>query len=491
LEVLLMLDALKDRSLLRDCCYINGEWIKSSSPVDIINPFSQQAVASVFTVGKAETEQAIAAAAQALPVWQALTVKQRAQKLRRWFELVMQHQDDLAEILTAEQGKVLAEARSEIAYGANYIEWFAEEAKRVYGDTIPAPSNDKRVVCIKQPVGVVACITPWNFPSAMLARKIAPALAAGCTVVCKPALETPLSALALAELAERAEIPAGVINIVIGDAEEIGACLTASPVVRKLTFTGSTEVGKKLEAACAATLKRTTMELGGNAPFIVFEDADLDAAVTGLMTSKFRNSGQTCVCTNRVLVQASIEQAFLSKLKDRMEQQLKFGDGREAGVTNGPLISPKATQKVADIVERSIALGAKPITVNVPVVEGACFYPPTLLTEVTPKMPVAQTEIFGPVIPVIRFHDEAEAIQIANDTHLGLAAYFYTRDIGRVWRVSEALEYGIVGVNEGATSNEMAPFGGIKESGMGREGSKYGLDDYLELKYICMGGISN
>lgn len=480
---------IKDTSLIRKHSYIDGQWTEGKSTIEIINPFSREVVAAVSTVGKEETESAINVAERALPSWQKLSAKERSRKLRRWYDLLLEHKNDLAEILTAEQGKVISEARSEIIYGANYIEWFSEEAKRVYGDTIPAPSNDKRIVCIKQPVGVVACITPWNFPSAMLARKVAPALAAGCTVVCKPAAETPLSALALAELAERAEIPAGVINVVIGDAEEIGRCLTSSPVVRKLTFTGSTEVGKKLEAACASTLKRTTMELGGNAPFIVFEDADIEAAVKGLMASKFRNSGQTCVCTNRVLVHQSIKQDFIHELKGQMEQSLVFGDGREKSVTNGPLISPQAKQKVTELVAASLAQGAESLDVKVPFTEGECFYPPTLLLNVSPTMPVAQNEIFGPVVPVITFEDEDEAINIANNTNLGLAAYFYTRDIGRAWRVSEALEYGIIGVNEGSTSNEMAPFGGIKESGMGREGSKYGLDDYLEIKYICMGGI--
>jgi succinate-semialdehyde dehydrogenase/glutarate-semialdehyde dehydrogenase len=390
--------------------------------------------------------------------------------------------------MTAEQGKPLAESRGEIAYGASYIEWFAEEAKRVYGDTIPQPSNDKRIVVIKQPVGVVACITPWNFPNAMLTRKIAPALAAGCTVVCKPANETPLSALAMAELAARAGIPAGVINIVAGKTPEIGAELTSNPAVRKLTFTGSTAVGKLLVEQCAGTMKRTSMELGGNAPFIVFDDADVDEAVKGAIICKFRNAGQTCVCANRILVQDGIYDEFAEKLAAAMAE-LKLGDGAQDGVDIGPLINEKAANDVLEFVDSAVAQGAEVAAGGKRSSIGSCFVEPTLLTHVTDDMRVFREEIFGPVAPLFRFEDEAEAIAMANDTEFGLASYFYSRDIGRVWRVSEGLEYGIVGVNTGIISNEMAPFGGVKESGQGREGSKYGLDDYLEIKYMCIGGV--
>lgn len=404
---------------------------------------------------------------------------------------MMESQEDLARILTAEMGKPLAEARGEIVYGANYIEWFAEEAKRVYGDTIPAPDSSKRLVCIKQPVGVVACITPWNFPNAMLTRKIAPALAAGCTVVCKPASATPLSALAIAELAGRAGIPAGVINIVTGITREIGAELTSNPVIRKLTFTGSTQVGKKLMAWSAATVKKTSMELGGNAPFIVFNDADLDAAVQGAMISKFRNAGQTCVCSNRILVQEGVYDEFTRKLATSMESNLVLGNGMDEGVTTGPLIDEKAATDVMELINDARAKGAKVLLGGGQPSLGGSFVQPTLLTQVKESMRVCQEEIFGPVAPLVSFKTEEEAIFISNNTECGLAAYFYSRDIGRVWRVSEALEYGIVGVNEGIISNEMAPFGGVKESGNGREGSKYGMDDYLEIKYLCMGGINN
>jgi succinate-semialdehyde dehydrogenase/glutarate-semialdehyde dehydrogenase len=402
---------------------------------------------------------------------------------------MMENQEDLAQILTAEQGKVLAESRGEIAYGASYIEWFAEEAKRIYGDTIPEPAKDRRLLVIKQPVGVVACITPWNFPNAMLTRKIAPALAAGCTVVCKPASETPLSAFALAELAQRAGIPKGVINVVSGKSSEIGPVLTSHPTIRKLTFTGSTEVGKMLVEQCAGTLKKTSMELGGNAPFIVFDDADLDAAIEGLMISKYRNSGQTCVCTNRIFVQEGVYTAFTEKLINAVAEQLKLGEGTDKDATTGPLINEKAAADVDRLVQDSIAQGARIALGGKRSDLGSCFYEPTVMVDVENHMPVAQEEVFGPIAPVIRFKTEAEALQMANDTNVGLAAYFYTRDIGRVWRVGEGLEYGIVGINEGLISNEMAPFGGVKESGSGREGSKYGINDYLEIKYMCMGGI--
>ena len=404
------------------------------------------------------------------------------------WNLMLDAQEDLAQILTAEQGKPLAESRGEVAYGASYIEWFAEEAKRIYGDTIPAPSSDKRIVVIKQPVGVVACITPWNFPNAMLARKLAPALAAGCTVVCKPANETPLSALAMAELAERAGIPAGVINVVAGITREIGAEMTGNPIVRKLTFTGSTQVGKLLIEQCAGTVKRTSMELGGNAPFIVFDDADLDEAVKGAIICKFRNAGQTCVCANRILVQEGVYDEFAEKLMVAMSS-LKVGVGTEDGVNVGPLINEKAANDVMEFVEDAVAKGAHVATGGSRSELGACFVEPTVLTHVSDDMRVFREEIFGPVAPLFKFRTEEEAIAVANDTEFGLACYFYARDLGRVWRVAEGLEYGIVGINEGIISNAAAPFGGVKESGQGREGSKYGLDDYLEMKYLCMGGI--
>ncbi len=420
--------------------------------------------------------------------WRKRSAKDRAGILRRWFNLMMEAQEDLAQILTAEQGKPLAEARGEVAYGASYIEWFAEEAKRIYGDTIPAPSDDKRIVVIKQPVGVVACITPWNFPNAMLTRKIAPALAAGCTVVCKPANATPLSAFAFVELAERAGIPPGVINIVAGRTAEIGKEMTSNPIVRKLTFTGSTPVGKTLMAACAGTVKRTSMELGGNAPFIVFDDADIDAAVQGAIICKYRNAGQTCVCANRILVQDGVYDEFSEKLS-KATAALKLGDGTEEGVNVGPLINEGAANDVLEFIDDALAKGANVAVGGARSALGACFVEPTVLTDVSDDMRVFREEIFGPVAPLFRFKTEEEAIAMANDTEFGLACYFYARDVGRIWRVGEGLEYGIVGINEGIISNEMAPFGGVKESGQGREGSKYGLDDYLEIKYMCMGGL--
>jgi len=481
---------LKDPSLLASHAYINGEWVPADSgeTLDVTNPATGEVVASVAKCGTAETRRAIAAAEIAQRSWKLKTAKERSALLRRWFNLMMENQDDLAAILTAEQGKPLAEAKGEIAYGANYVEWFAEEAKRIYGDTIPQPSNDKRLLVIKQPIGVVACITPWNFPNAMLTRKVAPALAAGCTVVCKPANATPLSAYAIGVLAQRAGIPAGVINILTGKTAEIGDELTANPVVRKLTFTGSTPVGKQLMRACADTVKRTSMELGGNAPFIVFDDADLDAAVAGAMASKFRNAGQTCVCTNRILVQAGVYDAFAEKLTAAVKG-LKVGNGMEAGVTIGPLIDNKAARDVSAMIDDAMRGGAHAVIGGSASSLGGSFVDPTVLTNVTADMRVCKEEIFGPVAPLLKFETEAEAIALANATEVGLASYMYSRDIGRIWRVAEALEYGIVGINEGLISNEMAPFGGVKESGNGREGSKYGLDDYLEIKYMCMGGI--
>jgi succinate-semialdehyde dehydrogenase/glutarate-semialdehyde dehydrogenase len=400
----------------------------------------------------------------------------------------MAHQEDLAQILTAEMGKPIVEARGEIAYGASYLEWFAEEAKRVYGDTIPGPAPDKRIVTIKQPVGVVGCITPWNFPNAMLTRKIGPALAAGCTVVCKPATATPLSALAIAELGERAGVPAGVLNVLAGSTREIGSEITGNPSVRKVTFTGSTAVGKALIEQCAATVKRTSMELGGNAPFIVFDDADVDAAVAGAIASKYRNAGQTCVCANRLLVQAGVYEQFAEKLAAAVAE-FRLGDGAEETTTMGPLIDVGAADEVLAMIDDAIANGASAVIGGARAVQGGSFVEPTVLTQVTPRMRVFREEIFGPVAPLIRFETEDEAIRLANDTEFGLASYFYARDVGRIWRVAEGLEYGIVGINEGIVSNEMAPFGGVKESGNGREGSKYGMDDYLEIKYLCMGGI--
>ena len=481
---------LQDPSLLRSQAYINGAWVDADNKevFEVKNPADGAVLASVASCGRAETTRAIKAAAGALDAWRRKTAKARSALLKTWYALMLEHQEDLAQILTAEQGKPLAEARGEIAYGASYIEWFAEEAKRIYGDTIAPPSNDKRIVCIKQPVGVVACITPWNFPNAMLTRKIAPALAAGCTVVCKPANETPLSAYAFAVLAARAGIPDGVINIVNGRTQEIGETLTSSPVVRKLTFTGSTPVGKKLMAACAGTVKRTSMELGGNAPFIVFDDADIDAAVAGAMVCKFRNSGQTCVCANRILVQSGVYEEFSAKLKKAVEA-LKMGRGVDAGVAIGPLITETAANDVVSLIDAALADGARAITGGGRASLGANFVEPTILANVSQDMRIFSEEIFGPVAPLYKFDTEEEAIEIANKTEFGLASYFYTRDIGRIWRVSEALEYGIVGINEGIISSEMAPFGGVKESGQGREGSKYGLDDYLEIKYLCMGGI--
>ena len=481
---------LQDSSLLKTQAHIDGQWLDADSgeTLAVTNPASGETIANVAKCGTAETRRMIEAAAVAQTQWAKSTIKERAAVLRRWFDLVMENQEDLAQILTAEQGKPLAEARGEVAYGANYIEWFSEESKRVYGDTIPQPSNDKRIVVIKQPVGVVACITPWNFPNAMLTRKIAPAIAAGCAVVCKPANATPLSALALMELAVRAGFPPGLMNIVTGRTAQIGAELTGNPTVRKVTFTGSTPVGKQLMAECAQSVKRTSMELGGNAPFIVFDDADIDAAVQGTLVSKYRNAGQTCVCSNRIIVQAGIYDEFVSKLT-AATKNLVIGSGTEEGVTVGPLIDEKAANNVCDFIDDAVAKGAKVALGGGRSDLGGSFVLPTILTDVSRDMRVFSEEIFGPVAPVFKFETEAEVVEMANDTEFGLAAYFYSRDIGRVWRVAEQLEYGMVGINEGVLSNEMAPFGGVKESGSGREGSKYGMDDYMVMKYICMGGI--
>ena len=486
-----MIEQLSDPGLLQTQAFINGRWVDANdgATLDVTNPATGEVIASVAKVGSAETATAIEAASEAMKRWRALPVKARANILRDWFNIIMANQEDLALIMTLEQGKVIAESRGEVAYGASYIEWFAEQAKRIDGDVIPGPSADKRIVCIKQPVVVCAAITPWNFPNAMITRKAAPALAAGCSIVIKPASETPLSALALAELARRAGIPDGVLNVVVGSSSNIGNELTSNPIVRKLSFTGSTEVGKLLEAQCVPTLKKTSMELGGNAPFIVFDDADLDSAVQGAMISKYRNSGQTCVCSNRILVQSSVAEVFTQKLVAAAEA-LSLGNGLTDGVDLGPLVNARAVQDVDALVQATVEAGALVACGGSHSELGGNFYSPTVLTGVTPDMAVFRNEIFGPVAPITTFETEEEVIQLANDTEFGLASYFYTRDIGRVWRVSEALDYGIVGVNEGIISNEMAPFGGVKESGSGREGSKYGIEDYLEIKYVLMGGLA-
>ncbi|TCS34364.1 succinate-semialdehyde dehydrogenase/glutarate-semialdehyde dehydrogenase [Paucimonas lemoignei] len=481
---------LQDPSLLRQQCYIDGAWVDADSggTIAVDNPATGAAIGNVPKMGGTETRRAIEAAEAAMGAWQAKTAKERAVILRKWFELLMANQEDLAVIMTTEQGKPLAESRGEIAYAASYVEWFAEEAKRVYGDTIPAPAGDRRIVVIKQPVGVCAAITPWNFPAAMITRKVAPALAAGCTIVVKPASQTPFSALALCVLAERAGIPKGVFSCITGSASEIGGEMTANPTVRKLTFTGSTEIGKLLMQQCAATVKKTSMELGGNAPFIVFDDADLDAAVKGALIAKYRNAGQTCVCANRILVQDAVYDDFVARFAKAVSA-LKVGDGLESGTVIGPLIDDKAVAKAEEHVSDATKKGAKVILGGKRHELGANFYVPTILADATPDMAIFREETFSPVAPVFRFKTEEEAIRLANDTEFGLAAYFYGRDIGRVWRVAEKLEYGMVGVNEGLISTEVAPFGGIKESGNGREGSKYGIEDYLEIKYLCMGGI--
>jgi succinate-semialdehyde dehydrogenase/glutarate-semialdehyde dehydrogenase len=479
---------LKDAGLFRQQCYINGEWIDADNKatIPVKNPATGTILGSVPKMGTAETRRAIEAANAAWPAWRARTAKERGAILRKWFELLMANQEDLAKLMTAEQGKPLAESKGEVAYGASFVEWFAEEGKRVYGDTIPAPTKDKRLVVIKEPIGVCAAITPWNFPIAMITRKVAPALAAGCVVVVKPAGLTPYSALALAELAERAGVPKGVMNVVTGDTKAIGAELTSNPLVRKVTFTGSTSVGALLMKQCSDTIKKMSLELGGNAPFIVFNDADLDAAVEGAIASKYRNTGQTCVCTNRVLVQDGVYDAFSAKLVEKV-LQLKVGNGMEAGVTQGPLIDKAAVEKVEEHISDAVSKGARVLTGGKRHTLGGTFFEPTVLADVTSAMAVAKEETFGPVAPLFRFHTEAEAVHMANDTEFGLAAYFYSRDIGRVWRVAEALEYGMVGINTGLVSNEVAPFGGVKQSGLGREGSKYGIEEFLVVKYLCMG----
>ena len=481
---------VNDDALICTRAYIGGQWIEADSDetFDVSNPATNKVIVSVSKCGTKETQKAIAAAEQALEAWRKTTAKERSTLLMAWHDEVVKNADDLAFILTSEQGKPLTEAKGEILYGANYIRWFAEEAKRIYGDTIPGQSPDKRVVVIKQPIGVVACITPWNFPNAMLARKIAPALAAGNTVVCKPANATPLSALALGELATRAGIPNGVINILCGKTSEIGEELTSNPIIRKLSFTGSTEVGKKLMADCSRTMKRTSMELGGNAPFIIFDDADIDEAVSGLIASKFRNAGQTCVCSNRIFVQDAVHEEFVSKFTKAVFA-LKMGDGTDEDTDIGPLIDKNAADNVRSMIADALDKGAKLAAQSGGELEGGNYVSPTIIFDATRDMRVFSEEIFGPVAPVFRFTSEEDVIAQANDTPFGLAAYFYARDIGRIWRVSEGLDYGMVGINTGAISNEMAPFGGVKESGQGREGSKYGLDDYLEIKSLTIGGL--
>ena len=479
---------LKDASLFRQQAYVDGAWIDADSgaTVQVDNPATGETLGTIPKLGRAETKRAIDAANRALPAWRALTAKERSAKLRRWYELMIENQDDLGRLMTLEQGKPLAEAKGEIAYAASFIEWFAEEAKRIYGDTIPGHQADKRILVIKQPIGVTAAITPWNFPTAMITRKAGPALAAGCTMVIKPASQTPYSALALVELAERAGIPKGVLSVVTGSAAEIGAELTESPIVRKISFTGSTEIGAKLMEQSAPTIKKLSLELGGNAPFIVFDDADLDKAVEGAIASKYRNAGQTCVCVNRLYIQDGVYEAFAEKFKAAVAK-LKVGNGLEEGVTIGPLIDAKAAAKVKEHIDDAVSQGAKVIAGGKAHANGGSYFEPTILAYVPKSAKVSKEETFGPLAPLFRFKDEAEVTELANDTEFGLASYFYARDLSRVFRVAEALEYGMVGINTGLISNEVAPFGGVKASGLGREGSKYGIEDYLEIKYLCLG----
>lgn len=482
---------LSDPKLFRQQCFINGNWADAASgeTIDVTNPATGEVLGTVPKMGADETRQAIEAANAAWPAWRAKTSKERAAILRKWFELMMANQDDLGMLMTAEQGKPLAEAKGEVGYAASFLEWFAEEGKRIYGDTIPQHGADKRIIVTKEPVGVVAAITPWNFPAAMITRKAGPALAAGCPIVIKPATETPFSALAMAELADRAGMPAGIVNVITGASREIGGELTGNPIVRKLTFTGSTEVGKILLKQCADTVKKVSMELGGNAPFIVFDDADVDAAVLGAMASKYRNTGQTCVCANRIYVQEGVYDEFVEKFS-AAANAMAIGDGLKGETQQGPLINMAAVEKVEEHIADAMEKGARIVTGGKRHELGGTFFEATIVADASQDMKFAKEETFGPLAPVFKFKEEYEAIQWANDTEFGLASYFYSRDIGRIWRVSEALEYGIVGINEGIISTEVAPFGGVKESGMGREGSKYGIDDYLEMKYLCMGGIA-
>ena len=481
---------LKDSALLRQQCYIDGAWVgaDSGATIAVKNPATGDAIGSIPKMGAAETRRAIIAANAALPGWRAKTAAERGKLLRRWSELMLENQADLALIMTSEQGKPLAEARGEIAYAASYLEWFAEEGRRAYGEIIPPNGPDRRLLVTREPVGVCAAITPWNFPAAMITRKAGAALAAGCTMIAKPATQTPFSALALAELAERAGIPKGVFSVVTGAARDIGGEICANPIVRKLSFTGSTEIGSQLIAQCAPTVKKLSMELGGNAPFIVFDDADLDAAVAGAIVSKYRNAGQTCVCANRLLVQDGVYDAFAEKLAAAVAA-LKVGNGVDEGVNQGPLIDQAAVAKVEELLADAVVKGARILCGGKPHALGRTFFEPTIVADVTPDMRMAREEIFGPVAPLFRFKDDAEAIRMANDTEFGLASYFYARDVGRIFRVSDALEYGMVGVNTGLISTEIAPFGGVKSSGLGREGSRHGLDDYLEMKYVCLAGI--
>ena len=481
---------LKDPTLLRQQCYVNGNWCDADSgqTCPVTNPATGETIGTVPKMGAAETRRAIEAANAAWPAWRAKTGKERSAILRKWNDLMLANADDLALIMTVEQGKPLAEAKGEIAYAASFIEWFAEEAKRVNGDVLQSPWTDRRIVVIKQPIGVCAAVTPWNFPAAMITRKVGPALAAGCPMVLKPALATPYSALALAVLAERAGVPAGIFSVLTGSSGAIGGEMTANPIVRKLTFTGSTEVGSMLMQQCAKTIKKLSLELGGNAPFIVFDDADLDAAVEGAIISKYRNAGQTCVCANRLYVQDGVYEAFAAKLVAAVEK-LKVGNGVEAGVNQGPLIDAAAVSKVEQHIADALAKGGRLLTGGKRHALGHSFFQPTVIADTTSEMMVAREETFGPLAPLFRFKTDAEAVALANDTEFGLAAYFYSRDIGRIWRVAEGLESGMVGINTGLISNEVAPFGGVKQSGLGREGSKYGMDDYLIVKYLCMGGV--
>ncbi len=478
---------LSNPKLLRQQCYVNGKWLDADSgkTIDVTNPATGEKLGTIPKMGADETRRAIEAANEAWGAWRHKTAKERAVILRRWYDLMIENQNDLARLMTAEQGKPLAEAKGEIAYAASFLEWFGEEGKRLYGDTIPGHMPDKRILVLREPVGVVAAITPWNFPSAMITRKVGPALAAGCPVVCKPATQTPYSALALCELAEQAGVPAGVFSVITGSASAIGGEMTSNPIVRKVTFTGSTEIGKLLMKQCADTVKKTSMELGGNAPFIVFDDADLDAAVQGALASKYRNTGQTCVCANRLLVQEGVYDEFAQKLTDAVSK-LRIGDGLAGETDQGPLIDENAVQKVEEHISDALSKGAKVISGGKRHDLGRTFFQPTILADVTTEMAVAREETFGPLAPLFRFKTEEEAIAMANDTEFGLASYFYARDNSRIWRVSEGLEYGIVGINTGIISTEMAPFGGIKESGTGREGSKYGIEDFTELKYCCI-----